>query len=111
MLLRNSTLPPTPTQVDRERQEPTLEAPNADPSALTRRAPDAGMGSVEQGQGGVAEHAQPTPTKDTTVSSRAIVPEPMPRATYCSTFRPLPAVVGIGRNETYATLATCITTL
>ena len=80
MLLRNAALPPAPTQVDRERQEPTLEAPNADPSAL--RPPDARTDSVEQGQGDVAEHARPTPTKDTAVSSQTIVPEPMPRATY-----------------------------
>jgi hypothetical protein len=63
MLSRSATLPPTPTptQVDGERQELTLEAPNGGPSALAGRAPDAGTDSVEQGQGDVAENTRGRP--------------------------------------------------
>ena len=66
MLSRSATLPPTPTptQVDGERQELTLEATNGDPSALAGRAPDAGTDSVGQGQGDVAENMRATPAKD-----------------------------------------------
>lgn len=72
----HATPSPTPTQIDEERQEPTTETPNGDASALAGRALDAGTDSVEQGQGDVAEHAPPTPAKDTAVSSRTTVPEP-----------------------------------
>jgi len=72
----HATPSPTPTQVEEERQEPTAEAPNGDPSALARGVPDAGTVSIEQDEGDVVEHAPPTPAKDTAVSDQTMMLEP-----------------------------------
>ena len=74
----HATLSPTPTQVDEEPQEPTVEAPNGDPSVL---APDAGTDSMDQGQGDVTEHAPPNLAKDTAVSNQTMMPEPASEGT------------------------------
>ena len=77
----HATPSPTPTQIEEERQEPVADSPNGDPSALAGGVPDAGMDSIEQGKGDVAEYAPPIPAKDTAVSNQTIMPEPVSEGT------------------------------